>query len=145
MNNTSVNGNTAGESATTSSSSRTTLTTRAANSSLLNKMTVPPTCENRILNSGFTKDNIQDVYLLPFAVTKQTNLIALQYKIIDNVLPNQVSLSHAGITEHVTCPLCNCEKQTTAHRLFSCIKSAAFLELFCQMPGGTKNSVKLMI
>ena len=68
LNNTSVNCNT--DSAATSSSSRTTLTTRAAYSSLLNKMTVSPTCENRILNSGFTRDNIHDVCLLPFTVTK---------------------------------------------------------------------------
>ena len=124
LNNTSVNCNT--DSAATSSSSRTTLTTRAAYSSLLNKVTVSPTCENGILNSGFTRDNIHDVYLLPFTVTKQTKLIAFQYKIIHNVLPNQVSLFHAGITENATCPLCSCEKQTTAHMLFNCTKSTAF-------------------
>ena len=104
--------------------------TRAAYSSLLNKMTVPPTCENRILNSGFNRDNIHDVYLLPFTVTKQAKLIAFQYKIIHNVLPNQVSLFHAGITENATCPLCSCEKQTTAHMLFNCTKSAAFWNSF---------------
>ena len=62
----------------------------------LNKIAVPPTSENRILNCGFTKDNIHKVYSLPFTVTKQTKLIAFQYKIIHNVLPNQINLFHAG-------------------------------------------------
>ena len=58
-------------------------------------------------------------------VTKQTKLIAFQYKIIHNVLPYQVNLFHAGITENTTCPLCSCEKQTTPHMLFNCTKSTA--------------------
>ena len=125
------------DSAATSRSSRTTLTTRAAYSSLLNKMNVPPTCENRILNSGFTKDNIQDVYLLPFKVTKQT-------KVIHNVLVNQVSLFNAGITENDNCPLCNCEKQTT--RPTSCLIASNPRHFGIRLSnGGTKNSTKLLI
>ena len=114
------------DAAATSSPIQTILTTRAAYSFFLNKIAVPPTSENRIFNCGFTKDNIHKVYSLPFTVTKQTKLIAFQYKIIHNVPPNQINLLHARKADNDTCPLCNCEKQTTTHMLFSCIKSNTF-------------------
>ena len=37
-----------------------------------------------------------------------------QYKVIHNILPNQVSLFRAGIANNDTCPLCNAKK--TAQR-----------------------------
>ena len=106
------------------------LATCAAYSSLLNKITVPPTCEKMILNCRFTKDSIHHAYLLPFTVAKQTKLIAFQYKIIHNVLRNQASLFCTGRTKNNTCPLCNCEQQTTSRMLFNCVKSTAFWDSF---------------
>ena len=50
--------------------------TRTAYSFLLNKAVSPPTSENRILNYGFTKENIHKVYTLPFLITKDSKLIA---------------------------------------------------------------------
>ena len=48
-------------------------------------------------------------------------LITFQYKVIHNVLPNQVSLLRAGIAINNTCPLCNAEKQASNHMLYSCL------------------------
>ena len=102
------------------------LTTRATYSAFLSKMATPPTCESKILMHGFTKENIQNVYLLPFTTTKDTKLITFQYKVIHNVLPNQVSLFRAGIAINDTCPLCNAEKQTSIHMLYSCPETTTF-------------------
>ncbi|KAL9977401.1 hypothetical protein ACROYT_G014797 [Oculina patagonica] len=50
--------------------------TRTAYSALLINQVNPPTSEIRILNYGFTKENIHKVYTLPFAITKDSKLIA---------------------------------------------------------------------
>ena len=46
----------------------------------------PPTCEKRLLNFGYQKDDLRKLYLLPFEVTKEVKLSMLQYKIIHNIL-----------------------------------------------------------
>ena len=53
--------------------------TRTAYKNIPDKTFIPPTNENKVLNYGFTKENIHDVYLLPFLVTDETKLIAFQY------------------------------------------------------------------
>ena len=58
------------------------LTTRATYSAFLRKIATSPTCENKIFKYGFTKENIQNVYLFPFTITKDTKLITFQYKVI---------------------------------------------------------------
>ena len=87
------------------------LTTRATYSAFLSKMATSPTCESKIFRHGFTKENIQNVYLLPFTTTEDIKLITFQYKVIHNILPNQVSLFCAGIANNDTCPLCNAENR----------------------------------
>ena len=91
-----------------------------------------PTNENKILDYGFTKENIHDVYLLPFSVTKETKLIAFQYKIIHNILPCRSSLFRAGLVDDDICPLCKLEKQTLVHMLYNCSESLHFWETFTQ-------------
>ena len=56
--------------------------TRTAYSFLLNKAISPPTSENRILNYGFTKENIHKVYTLPFLITKDSKLNIIFYQLI---------------------------------------------------------------
>ena len=75
-------------------------------------MATSPTCESKIFKHGFTKENIQNVYLLPFTTTKDIKLTTIQYKVIYNILPNQVSLFRTGIANNDTCPLCNANKKT---------------------------------
>ena len=91
-----------------------------------------PTNENKILDYGFTKENIHDVYLLPFSVTKETKLIAFQYKIIHNILPCRSSLFQAGLVDDDICPFCKLEKQTLVHMLYNCSESLHFWEKFTQ-------------
>ena len=100
--------------------------TRTAYSFLLNKAISPPTSENRILNFGFTKENIHKVYTFPFSITKDSKLIAFQYNITHHILPTKSSLFRAGITESDTCTFCKTEKQTIIHLLFHCTESSAF-------------------
>ena len=66
------------------------------------------------------------VNLLPFTTTKDIKLITFQYKVIHNILPNRVSLFRAGIANNDTCPLCNAEKQTSNHMLYSCPETTMF-------------------
>ena len=102
------------------------LTTSATYSAFLSKMAASPTCESKVFKHGFTKENIQNVYLLPLTTTKDTKLIMFQYKVIHNILPNQVSLFRPGIANNDTCPLCNAEKQTSNHMLYSCPETTTF-------------------
>ena len=103
---------------------------RNAYSFLLNKAVSPPTAENRILNHGFTKENIHKVYTFPFLITKDSKLIAFQYNITHHILPTNSSLFRAGITESDTCTLCKTGKQTINHLLFHCTESSAFWQEF---------------
>ena len=59
------------------------LTTRTTYSAFLSKMATSPTCENKIFKYGYTKENIQNVYLLPFTTTKDTKF-ASSFSIISN-------------------------------------------------------------
>ena len=65
--------------------------TRTAYSFLLNKAISPPTSENRILNLGFTKENIHKAYTFPFLITKDSKLIAFQYNISHHTVFYQLS------------------------------------------------------
>jgi len=66
--------------------------TPVAYATLLSNNVSPPTSENRILNYGFNKENIHKVYSLPFLITKDSKLIAFQFKIIHHILPTKSSL-----------------------------------------------------
>ena len=102
------------------------LTTCVTYSAFLNKMGNSPTCESKIFEDGFTEENIQNIYLLPFTTIKDIKLITFQYKVIHNILPNRVSLFRASITNNDTCPLCNAEKQTSNHMLYSSPETTTF-------------------
>ena len=91
---------------------------------------ISQTVDYMIFKYGYTKENIQNVYLLPFTTTKDTKLILFQYKVIHNILPNRVSLFRAGIVNDDICPLCNAEKQTNNHMLYSCPETTTFWDQF---------------
>ena len=85
-----------------------------------------PTAEPKILNHGFTKENIHHVYMLSFRIMKEPKVIMFQLKIIHVILPTQYSLFRAGLANHDKCPLCNLESQSSTHMLFTCCKSTSF-------------------
>ena len=59
----------------------------------------PPTCEKRLLNFGYQKDDLRKLYLLPFEVTKEVKLSMFQYKIIHNILCTKVKKAPATRSE----------------------------------------------
>ena len=119
-------------SASETTSPTTTISTRGAYNAILAKRFDTPTNENKILNYGFTKENIHNIYLPPFRVTTEAKLIAFQFKIIHNILPTRVSLLRAGLVDDDTCPFCNSEKQSLAHMFYNCRESSLFWEQFTQ-------------
>ena len=84
----------------------------------------------RILHHGFTENNVQKVYLLPFKITKEVKIIMFQFKIIHNILPTQMSLYRDGFSENDRCPLWKKEIQTLNHLLATCIKTTSFWKTF---------------
>ena len=104
--------------------------TRTAYKNILDKTFIPPTNENKVLNYRFTKENIHDVYLLPFLVTGKPKLIAFQYKKIHNILPCRSSLFRAGLVDDDICSLCKLGKQSLVHMLYNCSESLLFWEKF---------------
>ena len=54
---------------------------------LLSIRSKPPTsCEKRLLNFAYQKDDLRKLYLLPIEVTKEVKLSMFQFKIIHNIL-----------------------------------------------------------
>ena len=94
--------------------------TKEAYSVILDKSFLAPTAEGRILNHGFTKEEIPNIYKVPFKILKEQKLIMFQVKIIHNILTTQSSLFHARITDTDVCPLCNLESQSLKHMLITC-------------------------
>ena len=104
--------------------------TKTAYSIILSNSYSIPTAESKILNYGFTKDNIRKVYMLPFQILKEPKLIFFQFKIIHNIFPTQSNLFRAGIKDTDICPLCNSECQSLSHMLCTCHVSLTFWNQF---------------
>ena len=105
---------------------------KEAYSTILDKSSSAPAAGGRILNHGFTKEKIPNIYMLPFKILKEPKLIIFQVKIIHIILPTQSSLFHACITDTYTdvCPLCNLESQSLKHMLITCSVSSSFWTCF---------------
>ena len=66
----------------------------------------PPTCEKRLLNFGYQKDDLRKLYLLPFEVTKEVKWSMFQYKIIHNILCTKSLLFKMKKKDSPRCPFC---------------------------------------
>ena len=104
--------------------------TNEAYSTTLDKSFSAPTAEGRILNHGLTKEEISNIYTLPFKILKKPKLTMFEVKSIHNILPTQSSLFYARITNNV-CPLCNLESQPLKHMLIINSVSPSFWTCFC--------------
>ena len=104
--------------------------TKEAYSTIIDKSFSAPTAEGRILNQRFTKEEIPNIYMLPFTLLKEPKLIMFQVRIIHNILPTQSSLFHARITDTDVCPLCNLESQSLKHMLITYSVSSSFWTSF---------------
>ena len=91
---------------------------------MLIKSSEPPTVENwwsRRLNSDFN----QQCWALPFQVTKETRLQALQWKILMNIYPTAITLNRMKINNSDQCMHCN-SRDTIEHFFFLCPKLSRF-------------------
>ena len=66
----------------------------------------PPTCEKRLVNFGYQRDDLRKSYLLPFEVIKEVKLSMFQYKIIDNILCTTSLLFKMKKEDSPRCPFC---------------------------------------
>ena len=58
---------------------------------------MPPSSEQKLLNSGVSKDNLSKVYLLPWSTTKEIKLCMFQFKITHNAVFTKDTLFKANI------------------------------------------------
>ena len=104
--------------------------TKQAYSTILDKSFSAPTAEGRILKHGFTKEEISNIYILPFKILKEPKLITFQLKIIHNISPTQSNLFHSRITDADVCPLCSLESQSLKRLLITCSVYSSFWTCF---------------
>ena len=104
--------------------------TKQTYSTILDKSFSAPTAEGRILKHGFTKEEISNIYILPFKILKEPKLITFQLKIIHNISPTQSNLFHSRITDADVCPLCSLESQSLKRLLITCSVYSSFWTCF---------------
>ena len=89
----------------------------------------PPTCEKRLLNFGYQKDDLRKLYLLPFEVTKEVKLSMFQYKIIHNILCTKSLLFKMKKEDSPRCPFCPAD-HTFIHLFTECAQATLFWKVF---------------
>ena len=89
------------------------------------RSTSPPTCEKRLLNFGYQKDDLRKLYLLPFEVTKEVKLSMFQYKIIYNILCTKRLLFKMKKEDSPCCPFCSAD-HTIIHLFTECAQVTLF-------------------
>ena len=87
---------------------------------------VPPSSEQKILNSGVSKGNLSKIYLLPWRITEEIKLRMFQFKIIHNTVFTKDRLFKASIVQDDKCFFCKENPETLLHLLFHCPITVAF-------------------
>ena len=99
----------------------------------------PPTCEKRLLNFGYQKDDLRKLYLLPFEVTKEVKLSMFQYKIIHNILCTKSLLFKMKKEDSPRCPFCPAD-HTIIHLFTECAQATLFWKEFLDWASRMVNS-----
>ena len=99
----------------------------------------PPTCEKRLLNFGYLKDDLRKLYLLPFEVTKEVKLSMFQYKIIHNILCTKSLLFKMKKEDSPRCPFCPAD-HTIIHLFTECAQATLFWKEFLDWASRMVNS-----
>ena len=89
----------------------------------------PPTCEKRLLNFGYQKDDLRKLYPLPFEITKEVKLLMFQYKIIYNILCTKSLLFKMKKEVSPRCPFCPAD-HTIVHLFTECAQATLFWKEF---------------
>ena len=91
-----------------------------------NRDSNPPTAEKKLMEMGFSKEECQKIYSLPFVATKEIKLSMFQYKIIHNILYTKAVLHKMKKVEDPFCPYCTNVEQTVTHLFVSCPIAVSF-------------------
>ena len=97
---------------------------------MLKNVFIPPTAESKILRYGFTRENLNRIYELPFLIKNDIKITMFQYKVIHNILPTKVSLFKAKITDNDICPQCLTDRHSLDHMLLHCSLTLSFWSKF---------------
>ena len=91
-----------------------------------NRDSNPPTAEKKLMEVGFSKEECQKIYAIPFVATKEIKLSMFQYKIIHNILYTKAVLHKMKKVEDPFCPYCTNVEQTVTHLFVSCPIAVSF-------------------
>ena len=97
---------------------------------MLKNVFLPPTAESKILRHGFTRENINRVYKLPFQIKNDIKISMFHYTIIHNILPTKVSLLKVKISDNDICPQCLTDRHSLDHMFLHCSLTLSFWSLF---------------
>ena len=97
---------------------------------MLKNVFLPPTAESKILRHGFTRENINRVYELPFQIKNDIKISMFQHKIIHNILSTKVNLLKAKISDKYICPQRLTDIHSLDHMFLHCSLTLSFCSLF---------------
>ena len=109
------------------------ISTKNVYSVMLKNVFLPPTAESKILRHGFTRENINRVYELPFQIKNDIKISMFQYKVIHNILPTKVSFVNAKISDNDICPQCLTDRHSLSsldHMFLHCSLTLSFWSYF---------------
>ena len=106
------------------------ISTKNVYSVMLKNVFLTPTAESNILRHGFTRENKNRVYELPFQIKNDIKISMFQYKIIHNILPTKVSLFKAKTSDSDICPQCLTDRHSLDHMFLHCSLTLSFWSLF---------------
>lgn len=90
----------------------------------------PPTCGKRLLTqAGYRKDDLGELYLLPFQARKEVKISMFQYKIIHNILCTKSLLFKMKKEDSPRCPFCPAD-HTIIHLFIECTQAILFWKEF---------------
>ena len=101
------------------------LSCKLATTFFVERKFVPATAKKRLIKANLNKQQISQIYKMPFCATKDIQLSMFQVEILHHILPTNATLYKFGIKEHLRCNLCH-EKQTITHLFVTCPNTQLF-------------------
>ena len=96
---------------------------------IFNANTAEPINKQKVMKLfDITIDEINQIYKLPFILTKNSKLQWFQYKINHLVLTTNAFLSKINLIQNPLCTFCETEHETIIHLLWECQKVQALLD-----------------
>ena len=89
---------------------------------ILNTNSTLPTSQGKWSFFSFDQSTWNNIYILPFTVTKDSKLQWLQYRINHHILTTNKYLYKVGLTDSSQCSFCKSHTETILHILWECDK-----------------------